>query len=253
MSSVPLLLEEAALMLRALATTRIGCAALGAALLFSAPAGAQALIYEGQYGGVPRYAPPAYAVLAPGEVRNIIRNMGYGRVSVPRLVGPVYLVAAVDDEGPVTLRVDARTGRVVSAYTARNTPTIVAPAPYRPAPPAPRTARVTPPAAAPSAGAPPAMPAFTPAPLPPSRPPEASMAAVTPAPVAPPVPPVAAPGAPAPQSEATAPAAPQAATAPAPAAQQPAAPPRKKAGAGTATTDSAAAGSASVLSRPKPQ
>lgn len=304
---------------------------LGAGLASSGPAGAQVLIYEGPYGAPPPRAYPAppppypaaprgYGMLGPAEVRAIVRGMGYRNVSAPRLAGRLYVLTAVDEEGPAVLRIDSLTGRVVSARSVYGGATIAAPSAPPPrygAPPPgagrspPPQARVAPaPSAAPARSAPVASAPASPVPLPPERPAEATVAAVTPAPViAPAAPQTAAPQTTAPQTtapqatapQATAPAAgatPQgaapggaSATAPAgapalppaqgsaapatgqgnagaanagkadatpasPAASPPAQaavapPPRKKAGAGTATTDNASAGSASVLSRPK--
>ncbi|MFG1215184.1 hypothetical protein V5F72_10305 [Xanthobacter flavus] len=274
-------------------------AALSALLLGSAlPAAAQVLIYEGQPGLAPRgypvppgaYPPGTYPggaygvpqarypVLPPEEIRGIVQSLGYWNIGAPKLSGRFYLIAASDQEGRALLRVNAFTGRVVSARTIPGGPAVAAPAPapQRQAPPA--TARAVPPAPAPSYSAAPSPSiAGTPAPLPPQRPPEATMAAVTPAPAA------VAPAAPVVPTPAPAPApAPAAATPPAQpapgasanapagqtAAQQsanaapsatpaqpasPAQPQKRKAGAGTATTDSASAGTASVLSRPKGQ
>lgn len=152
---------------------------LGAGLMQAAPAAAQVMIYEGPYGPPRGYMvpppPPGYAGLPPWEVRNIVRNMGYWEVSRPRLAGRFYVVAAMDDEGPVTLRVDAFTGRVVGARSLNGGPTIAIPAPSAPrrdlVPGAPQTPRS------------PSVARVAPnAPLPPPRPPEATMAAVTPAP-----------------------------------------------------------------------
>ncbi len=277
-------------------------AAAVSALLFGSalPAAAQVLIYEGQPGLAPRgypvppgayppgtYPPGTYAVpqarypvLPPEEIRAIAQSMGYWNVGAPKLSGRFYLVAATDQEGRALLRVNAFTGRVVSARNIPGGPAVAAPAPYpapqRAAPPA--TARAVPPPA-PTYSAPAPAPAMagTPAPLPPQRPPEATMAAVTPAPAAvapstpaPSTPAPAAPAATAPAASAAQPAPGASANAPAgqTAAQQSAnaapsatpAPPasaaqpqKRKAGAGTATTDSASAGTASVLSRPKGQ
>lgn len=279
-------------------------AAVSALLIGGAlPAASQVLIYEGQPGLAPRgypvppgaYPPGAYPpggaypvpqarypVLPPGEIRAIVQSLGYWNIGAPKLSGRFYLIAASDQEGRALLRVNAFTGRVVSARNIPDGPAIAAPAPapQRSAPPA--TARAVPPVPAPSYSAVPSPSiAGTPAPLPPQRPPEATMAAVTPAPAAvAPAAPVAATPAPAAAptpAAATAPAAPAAQPAPGASANTPAgqtaaqqsanaapsatpAPPastaqpqKRKAGAGTATTDSAAAGTASVLSRPKSQ
>lgn len=245
-----------------LAPVALGLALLPATLL---PAGAQMRMYEGPYGapyGAPSYGyevpgqipprVPRYSMLPPREVMAIVRGMGYRQVSLPRLSGGFYVVTAIDEFGPAALRVNAVTGRVVSVRSIRGGPSIAAPdapPPSRAAAPAPRpsappVARVSPP------------PAPASAPLPPPRPPEAAVAAVTPAPPpepaapAPATAPAAAPGnpgpapqpAPAPGSPAQAGQAPLNPTAPAPA--------NRKAGVGTG--GGASAGTASVLSRPKP-
>ncbi|MFS8042039.1 MULTISPECIES: hypothetical protein [Xanthobacter] len=270
---------------------RFGVAAfiLGAGLMPLAPATAQVLLYEGPYGYARPYGPPpraypvppapprGYSMLPPGEVRDIVVGMGYRQVSRPRLAGRTYVVTGVDEDGPAVLRLDAFTGRVVSARSVYGGPTIAVPTPPGPGA-GPR--RAPSPSAPPRAPAPvsPPVAAAPAAPLPPSRPSEGAVAAVTPGPAvtqpapssAPAVPgPEAAKGA-APQSAPTqsapaqstpAPTAPAsaAATASKPDAGRSAAPQsasasqRRKAGAGTATTDNAAAGSASVLSRPKAQ
>lgn len=268
-------------------------AAVSALVLGSAlPAAAQVLIYEGQPGLAPRgypvppgaYPPGAYPpggafpvpqarypVLPPEEIRAIVQSLGYWNIGAPKLSGRFYLVAAADQEGRALLRVNAFTGRVVSARAIPGGPAVAAPAPA-PAPQRATPQRPAPPAVARAPSAPPPVPssdaasvAGTPAPLPPQRPPEATMAAVTPAPsvvpsAAPaavaPAAPAAAATPPAPGASANAPAgqtaAQQSATAaPSATPAQPAQPQKRKAGAGTATTDSAAAGTASVLSRPK--
>ncbi|MFS8037332.1 hypothetical protein ACI7BZ_10280 [Xanthobacter sp. AM11] len=278
---------------RAAAATPFATAALaiGVALL-PAAASAQALIYEQPYGAYRTYpmpAPPAgYARLAPGEVRAIVRGMGYWEVSRPQLRGPTYFLTAMDEEGLVVLRVNAFTGRVVAARTAYGG----SPLPQVPPTGAPRATRRAAPVPVPGEGEG-ASSAARVAPLPPPRPPEATMAAVTPAPVTsapvapapaplPPPSPAAGPGpaaspdaaakpvatpAPAaaqgpppasPPASAAANATPPAnampsarAGAPQSASAEPPASARKTPGAGTATTGSAAAGSASVLSRPK--
>lgn len=263
-------------------------AAVSALLIGSAlPAAAQVLIYEGQPGLAPRgypvppgaYPPGTYPggaygvpqarypVLPPEEIRSIVQSMGYWSIGAPKLSGRFYLVAASDQEGRALLRVNAFTGRVVSARAIPGGPggpggpamAAPAPAPQRQAPPA--TARAVPPAPAPSYSAPSPTIAGTPAPLPPQRPPEATMAAVTPAPavVAPAAPePAAVAAQPTPGASANAPAGQTAAqqsanAAPSATPASPAQPQKRKAGAGTATTDSASAGTASVLSRPKGQ
>lgn len=234
---------------------------LGAGLLSAAPAGAQPLVYEVPFGPPPRSTGPRYedGVLAPGVIRSIVRGMGYRNVSVPHLRGRVYAITATDEEGPALLRIDAYTGHVVAAVNLNGGPTTAVPGPDRAAPPrgARRVAR--PPVNVPStASAPPPAPPLEAAPLPPSRPPEAAVAAVTPALVVPPPAPAAPGASPAvqeaapvsPPPEATPPTASGSAAAVNPA---PAQPPRRTAGAGTATTDSASAGTASVVSKPKAQ
>lgn len=253
----------------------IGALILGAAITPSAPTAAQVLLYEGPYGYERPYGPPprgyvpapprGYGMLPPGEVRAIVVGMGYRQVSRPRLAGRTYVVTAVDEDGPAVLRLDAFTGRVVSARSVYGGPTIAVPTPPGPGP------RRTPPPAPPRAHAPaqppvavaPSLPAK---PLPPSRSPEPAVATVTPAPTAPqavPAPDAAKAGVPqppasqsaAPQAEpanpGATPANPEAGRSAAQSVS--AAPQRRKAGAGTATTDTATAGSASVLSRPKAQ
>jgi len=274
----------------------LGVALLPAALLpigASVPAAAQVMIYEGPYGAPPAYGyevparVPRYPILPPREVMNIVRGMGYWQVSLPRLAGGTYVLTAVDEEGPAVLRVNAATGRVVSARTLNGAQTIAVPgAPRRsaapPAPPrnaAPPVARLAP-SPQPSA-----------APLPPPRPPEASMAALTPAPAAPAAPGAVAPAAPAavapgatpPAQQSTGPVPPASAVPPPAPIQAPAQPPAapsgasaeapspgaagkapdapagvsqagqgpRKAGVGTAASGSASAGTASVLSKPK--
>ncbi|ABS65736.1 conserved hypothetical protein, conserved [Xanthobacter versatilis] len=258
----------------------IGALILSAAIMPSAPIAAQVLIYEGPYGYARPYGPPprayvpapprGYGMLPPGEVRAIVVGMGYRQVSRPRLAGRTYVVTAVDEDGPAVLRLDAFTGRVVSARSVYGGPTIAVPTPPGPGP------RRPPPPPAPPRSQPPvaAAPSSPAKPLPPSRPPEPAVATVTPAPAVPQIAPApdaakaAAPQAPAaPQPAAATPSPPAQSAAPANPGATPAnpeagrsaaqsasaAPQKRKAGAGTATTDSATAGSASVLSRPKAQ
>lgn len=258
---------------------------LGAALM-PAAASAQVLIYEGPYGPPPGYyggrpPVPRYPILAPREVMNIVREMGYWRVSVPRLAGGTYVVTAADEEGPVVLRINAATGQVLSARGINGGPTIAVPSgppPHREASPG-----------APPRSAPPPVARLAPAPspsapLPPPRPPEASVAAVTPAPndvpapnaapaaplspqatapanVAPSVPTPSGAAAPATSAAPANPSPPPAAPAPTPpkpqeaqanpAAQAPQGPVSRKAGTGTGTPGASSAGTASVLSKPK--
>lgn len=224
------------------------------AVLIPAAASAQVLIYEEPYGPPPGYyggqvpsRVPRYPILAPREIMNIVRGMGYWRVSVPRLAGGTYVVAAADEEGPVMLRINAATGRVLSARSVNGGPTIAVPSPqpHRQAPPSAQPRSAAPPVARlapnPAPGAP----------MPPSRPPEASVTAVTPAPgdvpapgavpAAPGTPPAASPSAVSPSAS---PAAPQA-TAPAsaaPSAQTPsvAAPPAATTSAPASPVDASA-------------
>lgn len=139
-----------------------------AALIPSGPAAAQYLIYERPYvyERPPVYAPPPrgqleYVMLPRAEVRRRLQAMGYWQISRPELRGRAYVLTAVDNEGPVSLRIDAYSGEVLGA---------------RPLPALP-----------PGAGRPPLVPpapvgtpqprVVTPAaPLPPSRPKEADQA-----------------------------------------------------------------------------
>ena len=142
---------------------RVGISALilGAAIMPSAPAAAQALIYEVPYGYERPYGPPprgyvpappprGYGLLPPGEVRAIVVGMGYRQVSRPRLAGRTYVVTAVDEDGPAVLRLDAFTGRVVSARSVYGGPTIAVPTPPGPGPRPPPAASG--PTAVPAAG-----------------------------------------------------------------------------------------------------
>lgn len=249
----------------------IGALILSAAIMPSAPVAAQVLLYEGPYGYERPYGPPprgyvpappprGYGMLPPGEVRAIVVGMGYRQVSRPRLAGRTYVVTGVDEDGPAVLRLDAFTGRVVSARSVYGGPTIAVPTP-----PGPGPRRTPPPPRAPAPVSPPvaAAPVSPARPLPPSRPPEPAVATVTPAPRPAPAPDAA--NTASPQSIPAQAAVPQAAPADpgatsanpeagrSAAQSAPAAPQRRKAGAGTATTDTATAGSASVLSRPKAQ
>lgn len=241
------------------------------------PAAAQYYRYPdaGPYGPVPpRYVPlPRGGALPPDEIRAIAFRMGYRQVSQPVMQGRSYVLRARDEYGPALLRIDAFTGRVVSAQPLRGAETIAVPgappppmraAPQRP--PAPRPPAVAARPSAPRSAAPVAAPAEAPAeaPLPPKRPEFAAAPAVPEAGSA--VPPATAPAANADRAPAPAPAAvsPVASPAAPPAAQEtkpvaaarpdPAKPaPARPAGVGAGTaTGAASAGSASVLSRPAP-
>ena len=180
----------------------------------------------GAYGSPPGYVPlPRSGVLPPAEIRNILLDMGYRQVSRAQLQGRTYVIAAWDDSGPAMLRIDAFTGRVLSARSVRGGPTIAVPSPGPARPP-----RVAPPRGPnvavrpdPSASAPrspnaaaravPAPQAPASAPLPPQRPELASAPPVpasgstVPAATAPAVPAVSAPAAAAPAASAAAPSA----------------------------------------------
>lgn len=238
------------------------------------------------YVPAPAYGAPVYGMLPPGEIRAIVRNLGYWQVSRPSLQGRAYVVSAVGDGGPVALAVDAFTGRVsplttVSGPTYGPPPATYAPMPRPPASQAARTPPATPPAqpspkrrpadvqtAKPDVGVPipPAPGAAIPAAPATAAPDSAATGGpATPPPAGQPIPSAqpapqtpaktgAAPGAgqaipPAQTPPAQAPAA-QAAPAPAqqaaPAAQAPA---TRTPAAGTATPGDVPAGSASVLSR----
>jgi hypothetical protein len=59
-------------------------------------------------------APPPGAVMPPYEVLTIVRSMGFDPMSRPVLRGPVYVVRALDDDDiPVRVAIDARSGQVV--------------------------------------------------------------------------------------------------------------------------------------------
>ncbi|MFG1369689.1 hypothetical protein V5F33_18390, partial [Xanthobacter tagetidis] len=160
--------------------------ALAGPLALAAPAGAQ--VYypappPGPYAAPPR---PGYVMLPPWEVRNIVRGMGYWRISQPQLAGRIYTVAAVDEEGPVVLRIDGFTGRVIGARTiGGGPPPVSGPPPYGPPSYGPPPSVQAPPAAPkpPKVAARPTV-----VPLPPPKPPELMEASA---------PPVAAPQAPA--------------------------------------------------------
>ncbi|WP_454915428.1 hypothetical protein [Xanthobacter sediminis] len=246
--------------LRASVLVACGMAAIPAAIPV-APAAAQYLTYERPYvyERPPVYVPGPrgplrYVMLPPAEVRRRLQAMGYWQISRPELMGRVYSVTAVDDEGLASLQVDAYSGEVLGARPlpalppgAGRPPVVVPPA------------RVT--APRPTVSVSPMAPR---APLPPVRPPEAGYAGpVSPAAmpsVAPAEPPpvAVAPAAPPAASDApaTQPASPpavdaSASPAPPPAAAAPApAEPAPPTSAGSATPGSSGAGSASVLSRP---
>ncbi|MFG1417947.1 hypothetical protein V5F38_13380 [Xanthobacter sp. V0B-10] len=229
-----------------------GVAVLPAA--FPAPAAAQYLIYEQPYGYEPApygyerppvYVPAPrgplhYVMLPPSEVRRRLQAMGYWQISRPVLTGRVYSLTAADNEGLLSLQVDAYSGEVL-----RVRPVGALPPPAGRAPMVP-PARIM--AAPPRPVGPPAN-----APLPPSRPPEADIALSAPAV------PLPAEAAPAPETAVAPPsAAPQAAPAsvpdtgtPPPVAAGPeVAPASEPTSAGSATPGDTTAGSASILSRP---
>ncbi|WP_238119768.1 MULTISPECIES: hypothetical protein [unclassified Xanthobacter] len=222
-------------------------------------------IYERPY--VYEEPPPirSYSMLPPGEVRRLVRNLGYWDVSVPRLAGRIYVLRATDEEGPVSLRVDAFTGRVVTVDSAAPRPAPPAygalPRPASPPPVVPLPPRrpaeadlalTSPAAPAPAIAAPAAPPSAAPAASASASREPAASAALQPAPSAP-APSAPAPSASAPSASARVAPAPSAApvaagASPAPVTPVPAVAPALPA-AGTATPGSEAAGSASVLSR----
>ena len=52
--------------------------------------------------------------MPPYEVLTIVRSMGFDPMSRPVLRGPVYVVRALDDDDiPVRVAIDARSGQVV--------------------------------------------------------------------------------------------------------------------------------------------
>lgn len=195
-------------------TTVLALALAGPSFFLAAPAAAQ--YYRPGDDLPPRVyvpGPPAgYQMLPPWEVRNLLRRMGYSRVAPPHLSGRIYAVSAVDDEGPVILRVDAYTGRVLDARVIGGRgPTIVMPAepPPRGVPSAPSSKPHVASRTSPSA------------PLPRPRPAQASGPSQTAAAVPGPVP-----------ADAAATPAPEVAAVPKPAASAPAAPPVAAANAG---------------------
>ncbi|MFG1402535.1 hypothetical protein [Xanthobacter sediminis] len=235
-----------------------GVAALPAAFAAPAPAAAQYLIYEEPYGAAPPpygyERPPVYVprprgplhyvMLPPSEVRRRLQAMGYWQVSRPVLSGRVYVLTAADDEGLLSLQVDAYSGEVLRAHPVGALPPGAGRAPMVP------PGRIT--VAPPRPVAPPAS-----VPLPQPRPPEADVALSAPAAV-PAVPPPA-DAAPASQPAAVPPAgSPEAAPVPVPDAGAPppvaaspeAAPASEPTSAGSATPGDTTAGSASILSRP---
>ncbi|TCT08164.1 hypothetical protein [Aquabacter spiritensis] len=231
-----------------------GSAAPAAAQYYYPPAYVPAPGPYAPPGAYVPYGPPAYGapvMLPPGEVRAIVRNLGYWRVGRPALTGRTYFVTAATEAGPVLLGVDAFTGRVQPVGPADPTRGIGQP-PY-----------AAPPLAARSP---------TPPPLPKPRPTEIEMAKTdpaTPSPADAPPPVNTVPGdsgADAPPTAAPQnPPAPEAAPAPAqvvaaepqPTPPQAAAPaarptaPVARTGAGTATPGDVPAGIGSVVSPPK--
>ncbi|MGR7995699.1 hypothetical protein [Xanthobacter sp. ZOL 2024] len=239
----------------------MGLCVAAATVASSGAARAQYLTYERPYIYERPYVyeepPPirSYSMLPPGEVRRLVRNLGYWDVSVPRLAGRIYVLRATDEEGPVSLRVDAFTGRVVTVDSAvpRSAPPAygalprpASPPPVVPLPPrrpAEADLALTSPAApAPAIAAPAAPPSAAPAPSASAPREPAASAALQPAPSAP-APSASARVAPAPSAAPVA-----AGASPAPATPVPAVAPALPA-AGTATPGSEEAGSASVLSR----
>ena len=97
-------------------------ASLAVAASFAAPASAQTYsetIYDLRDGTtvqrVSDINDPRYGALPPFEVMTIVRSMGFEPQSQPVLRGPVYVVRAFDDQDvPVRVAVDARSGRVVN-------------------------------------------------------------------------------------------------------------------------------------------
>lgn len=64
--------------------------------------------------------PPAVAAMPPAEIVTIVRAMGFLPISRPVLRGNVYILRAADDDDlPVRVMVDARTGEVVAVNSAR--------------------------------------------------------------------------------------------------------------------------------------
>lgn len=155
-----------------------GLAAMGASFAV-APAQAQYLIYEQPYvvERPPVYGPPPrgplhYVMLPPSEVRRRLQAMGYGRISRPSLAGRLYSVVAVDEDGPVSLTVDAYSGEVLGVEPVAALPPGPAMGPAVRRPPLLPPARIT---------AAPPRPMAPSAPLPQKRPPEADVALSAPA------------------------------------------------------------------------
>jgi hypothetical protein len=75
---------------------------------------------------------PTGAVLPPYEVLTIIRSMGFNPANPPALRGPVYVVRAFDDDdSPVRIVVDARSGHVIGVRESGPNPGYAAAAPGR--------------------------------------------------------------------------------------------------------------------------
>lgn len=111
-------------MIKAVKSVAKGALALCAgALLMSGSANAQYYDYGpgpggSVYGGPPPAGPmggpPGRGVrLSQYEVHDLVRGLGYRRVSEPILSGRHYMVTALDEGAPVAIRVDAYSGRVV--------------------------------------------------------------------------------------------------------------------------------------------
>jgi hypothetical protein len=111
-------------------------------LLLAMPVGLRAQSTSSlEAGPVPRTAPPSPSGTLPAaEILASVRSAGFDPLGQPRLRGPVYVVFATDRYlMDVQLRVDARTGRVLTAtrlagaayggpvYEGYGTPRLVAP------------------------------------------------------------------------------------------------------------------------------
>lgn len=97
----------------------LGCVALCAGVLLM-PGSVFAQYYDDPirpgrpvYGGPPPTSSGRAVRLSQYEVRDLVRGLGYRRVSEPVLNGRHYVVTATEDGAPVAIRVDAYSGRVV--------------------------------------------------------------------------------------------------------------------------------------------
>ncbi len=111
-------------MIKAVKLVAMGVSALCAGpLLISGSANAQYYDYGPGPGGPvyggpppagPMSGPPGQGVrLSQYEVHDLVRGLGYRRISEPVLSGRHYMVTALDEGAPVAIRVDAYSGRVV--------------------------------------------------------------------------------------------------------------------------------------------